>query len=147
MKAETEAVTDDEWLLRRIRIEQFRTGRLPIISPNAFEPRIRGREPDTDGISFYRKACLDDVKDVLSTIAAERRHEFGIVQIPVSLVHALSLSVEIRIDGRVQGHVVIPELNSLAYAENKSRFTSMKERLAVAASEESNILVSPTPSA
>jgi hypothetical protein len=86
MKSETDPITDDEWLLRRVRIEKFRTDKVPLISPNAFEPRVKGRDPDTDGISLYRAACLADPSEVLATIAPERMHEYGIVRIPVSLL-------------------------------------------------------------
>jgi hypothetical protein len=94
MKDETDPIADDEWLLRRVRIEKFRTDKNPVISPNAFEPRIKGRDPDTDGISFYRAACLNDPSEVLATIASERRHEYGIVRISVSLLKSLQLSVQ-----------------------------------------------------
>jgi hypothetical protein len=60
MKSEHDPITDEEWLLRRVRKEQFRTEKTPIISPNAFEPRIKGQDPDTDGISLYRAQCLSD---------------------------------------------------------------------------------------
>lgn len=60
MKSEDAPITDDEFLLRRVRCEKFRSNEVPRISPNAFEPRISGRDPDIDGISLYREACLDD---------------------------------------------------------------------------------------
>lgn len=46
MKAESDPITEDELLLRRVRIEKFCTNEVPLISPNAFEPRIQGRDPD-----------------------------------------------------------------------------------------------------
>lgn len=147
MKAETDPISEDEWLLRRVRVEKFRTDKLPIISPNAFEPRIKGRDPDTDGISLYRAACLADPSEVLATIVPERRHEYGIVRIPVSLLRSLHLSVQSRPDDRIRGHVVVPELNSVDYESDKSRFTSIKERLAVMASADENIVKQPTSSA
>ncbi len=143
MKAETDPITGDEWLLRRVRVEQFRTNKVPIISPNAFEPRIKGREPDTDGISLYRAACLTDPSEVLATVAPERRHEYGIVRIAVSSLQPLRLSVESKPDDRIKGHVVIPELNSVDYAADKSRFTPIKERLAIMASADENIVKQP----
>src|SRR5689334_1348658 len=74
MKSEGDPITDDEWLLRRVRIEKFRTDRVPIISPNAFEPRVRGCDVDMDGISLYRAACIADPSEVLATVAPERQH-------------------------------------------------------------------------
>lgn len=144
MKAETAPIADDEWLLRRVRVEKFRTDKVPIISPNAFEPRIKGRDPDTDGISLYRAACLDDASEVLATIAPERRHEYGIARVSVSGLRSLGLSVESKPDDRIRGHVVIPELNSRDYESDKSRFTPIKEKLARMASENENIVRSPT---
>jgi hypothetical protein len=144
MKAETDPITDDEWLLRRIRVERFRTDEVPIISPNAFEPRIKGRDPDTDGISFYRAACLADPSEVLATIAPERWHEYGIVRISVSSLKSLQLSVKSKPDQRIRGHVVVPELNSVDYQSHKSRFTPIKERLAAMVSKDENIVKRPT---
>jgi hypothetical protein len=143
MKTETEAITDDEWLFRRVRIEKFRTDKVPVISPNAFEPRISGRDPDTEGISLYRAACLESPSDVLATIAPDRWHENGIVQVSVSYLKALGLSVQIAPDAQIKGHVVIPELNAIAYATNKAGFTPVKLSLAMEASKDENIVMWP----
>ena len=145
MKSESDPITDEEWLLRRVRREQFRTEKYPLISPNAFEPRIKGREPDTDGISLYRQACLADVSMILETVANERRSEYGIVRVPVTLLRTLNLTVTAVPDERILGHVVIPELNASDYAANKSAFLSIKEALATVASEDANILRWPNP--
>jgi hypothetical protein len=145
MKPETDPITDDEWLLRRVRVERFRNDKTPIISPNAFEPRVKGRDIDHDGISLYREACLSSATDILATVSAERVHEYGIVRIPVSLLLSLRLSVQSRPDARILGHVVIPELNAATYEANKASFTPIKERLAVVASEEGNIMHRPSP--
>jgi hypothetical protein len=143
MKSEVDPITDDEWLLRRVHRERFRTDRVPVISPNAFEPRVKGRDPDTDGISLYRAACLADSAQVLATIAPQRMREFGIVRISVSFLKSLNLSVQSRPDERVAGHVVIPQLNARDYASNKAQFTPIKEKLATEASKEENILRQP----
>lgn len=144
MKSEAEPITDDEWLFRRVRKEQFRTDKVPLISPNAFEPRIKGRDPDTDGISLYRAECLADPDEALATIAAGQRHEYGIVRISVSFIlKALGLSVTSKPDQRAKGHVVIPELNSTDYQIDKARFIPIKEKLAVEASKAGNIVKQP----
>lgn len=140
MLSEDAPITDDEGLLRRVRMERFRTDRAPIISPNEFEPRIKGREPDTDGLSLYREACLADPREVLATVAPERRHEYGIVRIPVSVIRALSLTVVSRPVAPINGHVVIPELNAQDYAADKARFTAIKLALAVEASKDENMV-------
>lgn len=144
MKPETDSITDDEWLLRRVRVERFRTDKTPIISPNAFEPRVKGRDIDHDGISLYREACVSAPADILATVAEDKRHEYGIVRVPVSLLKALNLSVQIHQDPRVLGHVVIPELNAAAYEADKAPFTPIKERLATVASEDANIVRRPS---
>lgn len=144
MKPETDPITDDEWLLRRVRVERFRTDKTPIISPNAFEPRVKGRDIDHDGISLYREACLSAPTDILATVVEDRRHEYGIVRVPVSLLKALNLSVRIRSDDRVLGHVVIPELNAKAYNADKASFIAIKEQLAAVASENENIVCCPS---
>jgi hypothetical protein len=140
MKSESDPITDEEWLLRRVRREQFRTEKHPLISPNAFEPRIKGRDPDTDGISLYRQACLAEVSLILVTLAPERHSEYGIVRVPVTLLRTLNLTVTSIPDERIPGHVVIPELNASDYAADKSAFLSIKETLATVASEDANIL-------
>lgn len=145
MKDETDPITDDEWFLRRVRVEKFRTDKVPTISPNAFEPRVKGRDPDTDGISLYRESCLASPDEVLAPVAEDRRHEYGIVRIPYSLLKSHNLTVRIVRDDRVKGHVVIPELNASDYEADKARFTPIKDRLAAVASEDQNILRSPTP--
>jgi hypothetical protein len=143
MKTETDAITDDEWLFRRVRIERFQTDRVPIISPNAFEPRVTGRDPDKEGISLYRAECLDSPLDVLATIDPEGRNKNGIVRVSVSFLKSLGLSVQIAPDPQIKGHVVIPELNSIDYAGNKASFTSIKLSLATEASKEENIVTRP----
>ena len=143
MKSEADPIDDDEWLLRRVRYDRFRSDQVPIISPNAFEPRIKGREPDSDGISLYRLACVADPTEVLKTVEPVRWHEFAIVRVPVSLIKSLGFSVQSKPDGRIPGHVVIPELNAKAYGNDKARFTPFKLRLATEASKEGNILKQP----
>ncbi len=144
MKSETDPITDDEWLLRRVRVERFRTDQTPIVSPNAFEPRVKGRDIDHDGISLYREACLHAPADVLATVAEDKRNEYAIVRIPITLIKSLYLSVKTKKDPRILGHVVIPELNADAYSADKVRFTPIKNKLAESASEEANILLRPS---
>lgn len=145
MKDQSEPITEEEWFLRRVRFDRFRTNKIPLISPNAFEPRVTGRDPDTDGISLYRAACLASPDEILATVAEDRRHEFGIVRIPYSLLVELNLTVRSAPDERVNGHVEIPELNARAYADNqaKAALKAMMLRLAEVASEDENILREP----
>jgi hypothetical protein len=144
MKPETDPITEDEFLLRRVRVEQFRTDQVPVISPNAFEPRIRGRDPDLDGISLYRESCLNSPMEILATVPEVRIGQYGIVRIPVHFLGSIGLSIRSEPDTRILGHVVIPELNSTDYEADKAKFTAMKLRLAEKASESTNIVLSPT---
>jgi hypothetical protein len=132
MKAETDPITEDEWLIRLVWEDRF-TNRVPIISPNAFEPR-GGRNPDTDGISFYRKDCLNDPAAALLAVAEEKRPRYGMVLVPVRLLTSRGFSVRPAPD-IVPGHVVVPELNITDYGADKARFTPIKLRLAEVASE------------
>jgi len=143
MKSEADPITDDEWLLRRVHKDRFRSEKVPIISPSAFEPRIKGRDPDDDGISLYREACLSSPEEILATVAEDKRHNFGIVRVPVKLLRELDLSIESRPDDRIPGHVVIPALNAGDYAASKSSYTPTLLDLARLASQDENIVLAP----
>ncbi|MCS7167271.1 MAG: hypothetical protein RMI91_11630 [Gemmatales bacterium] len=143
MKQEHEPISGDEWLLRRVHRQYFRPGQFMVISPNAFEPRVRGRAPDTDGISLFRAACLSRPEEVLSPITPNKRKDYGVVRISVRFIKSLGLNVVSRPVPDLPGHVVIPELNAYDYAANKSRFTPIKMRLAEEASQRGNTLIWP----
>ena len=145
MKTESEPVSDDEWLLRRIRFEQFRPSKSPLVSPKAFRPRTEGREPDRDGISLYRLSCVSDFPEILTFIDPDKRLEYGIVQIPVLLIYSLGMTVSIRPDARISGHVIIPELNDSTLKSELFRLTPIMARLAAIASDPANILLRPSP--
>jgi hypothetical protein len=68
-KRESDPISDDELLVRRVRVERFKSDRIPIVSPSAFEPRTKGDSQDVDGISLYRLDCLESVLDALRTIS------------------------------------------------------------------------------
>jgi hypothetical protein len=141
VKPETDPITDDEWLIRLVHFDKF-TGKVPPVSPNAFEPRVKGDHPDATGLSLFRKDCLADPEQVLAVVSADKRPLKGLVLIPVPLLAELGLTVRPDPIPDVPGHVVIPELNSAAYAADKARFTPTKVRLAEAAGQ--NILRRPT---
>ncbi len=145
MKPESEPISDDEYLLRRVHRDRFRSDRAPVVSPNAFEPRIKGRDPDADGISLFREACVAAATDILATIPEEKRNEYAIVRVPVTLFKDLGLTARPVPDDRVLGHVVIPELNAADYDADKTRFTPVKLALATAASEDAAVVQRPTP--
>lgn len=137
MIEETAAISDDEWLLRRI--PQMRWG-----SRKAFEPRLpKGttRDPDTTGISFFRLACLGEFSDVLAVTDPANRHLFGIAAISVSALKSLGFTVVIEQDPRIRGHVVIPELRAELYEANPASFTPLLLRLSELADQ--NVLRTP----
>jgi hypothetical protein len=145
MKSEGDPITDDEWLIRRVPRNYYDESLDQKISPNAFEPRVKGRDPDTDGISLYRADCLSDPSDVLATVKEERRGDIALVRVSVSLLKKMGYSIRAKPDERVKGHVVIPELNSIDYGASKAKFTPAKVSLAEEASKDENILKKPTP--
>ncbi|MCE9531318.1 MAG: hypothetical protein K8T89_09385 [Planctomycetes bacterium] len=125
MKSETDPITEDEWLIRLAWEDKIKNH---LVSANLFEPR-EGRNPDTDGISLYRKDCLADPFEALRAISEDKRDRYGIVLIPVHLIYSLGLTIRIKPD-MVPGHVVIPELNIADYKANKVKFTPIKAELA-----------------
>lgn len=145
MKDEADPITDDEWLIRRIPQERFSTEKVPPISTGAFEPRLKGRDIDLTGISMYRAACLADPLETLATVQEDRRHKCGLVQLQVAFLKSLGLSVQPEHDGRVKGHVVLPELKATDYREQREHLLPKQRKMAEEASREENILKRPGP--
>jgi hypothetical protein len=142
-KSESEPVSEDEWLLRRVRKERVKRNRVPMIGPAAFEPRINGRDPDVDGISLFRLACLNDVMELIENIAPEKRTLQGIVRVPVALIRSLGLTIDVKPVSFVPGHVVLREINASAFANREDWLPAVLEELAKAASEPGNVLIWP----
>ena len=136
MKSESESIAEDEWLIRLVW-ETRVTDKTPVIEQNSFEPR----KDETDGISFFRAACLADPADALAVIAEDKRPRYAIVQVPVVVMNQLGLIVAMAPIERVAGHVVLANLNWTAYKADKKRFTPIMRRLAEVASR--NILRRP----
>ncbi len=145
VKPETDEITDDEWLLRRVDATAFRDRKTPLVSPNAFEPRTKGRDIDVTGISLYRLDCLAKPEDILATIPEEKRSLKGIVKIPVALIKSLKLTIVVEEDNRVLGHVVISELNADSYTKDPIAIKPILLQLATSASQPENILLRPSP--
>jgi hypothetical protein len=155
-KQESDPISEDELLVRRVRVERFRSNKVPYVSPSAFEPRTKGDSQDVDGISLYRLDCFESALDALRTIAIEtKRMETGVVAIQVlevRSIRAMKLSVtesyeDVSKPDRVAGHVVIPELNSREYASKKNDMKQAMFALASYASAADRILVKPSNSA
>ena len=146
LKDETEPITDDEWLYRRVHATRFRTARTPFVSPGAFEPIIKGNYPDIDGISLFRADCLSSAEDVLASISdPKKRKANGVVKLQVSELKSLGLSVEFTPDDTIRGHVSIPELSADAFVEERARCKELMNKLAEMASPEERIVVEPDP--
>jgi hypothetical protein len=143
MKAETDPLTDDEWLLRIVWHARFRTNKTPTISPDAFAPRgPKTRNPDWTGISLYRLACLASPADVLANMPADKRLLNGIVGIRASDLSRLGLSVvpDPEPPGPsgeppIPGHVVVPELRWEAYDNSPTTLDPILDALATTASQ------------
>ncbi len=152
MKAQSDPITPDEWLLRIIWHDKFVSTRTPIISPRAFEPRgPKAKKPDDEGISLFRLACLPEPSDVLVNIAADKRPANGIAGLTVADLTTLGFTVG-RKDhepevgqSAILGHVVVPELTWALYAANPSAFTPRLLALAMLASRDGSIFVRPAP--
>lgn len=122
LKEETEPIADDEWLYRRVHTMGFRTAKTPFVSPSAFEPRVKGEAPDTDGISLFRADCLELPEDILALIDdVEKRKSNGIVRVSVSEVKKLGLSVSPTPVDTIPGHISLPELSATAFANKDTR--------------------------
>ncbi|MEZ6143558.1 MAG: hypothetical protein R3B84_23585 [Zavarzinella sp.] len=140
MKSEASSITSDEWLLRRIWHERF----FPRISPNAFLPRTKGRDIDEHGISLFRLSCLNSPSDILVTMDSEKRLLTGIVQIPVSKLFELGIQVVSDPIPDILGHVLIPEISSTTYTNDKLQIIQLMKQLADMANEEGNQLIIPS---
>ena len=146
LKEETEPITDDEWLYRRVHTMRFRTARTPFVSPSAFEPNVKGKYPDTDGISLFRADCLRSAEDILANISdPEKRKANGVVKLQVSELKSLGLSVKSTPDDNLRGHVSVPELSAGTFVKEKTRCKDCMKKLAELVSPEERIVVKPDP--
>jgi hypothetical protein len=134
MRSEEEPITDDEWLLRRVHRDKFRTDTAPL-DPNAFRPTTSGNCIDVTGISLFREACQQSADDILRLMTPAKRADYGIVKVRVSDLKKLNLSVVRDPVPEIPGHVVIPELNALEYEKCKIKYTPIKRQLAEFANE------------
>lgn len=134
MKAESDPVSPDEWLIRLVFHDRF-VPRTPPIAEVAFAPRTKGREPDVNGLSLFRTDCVREPEDVLVVVPEDKRPRYGIVQIPVSLVRELGLTLVADPIPESPGHVVIPELNSTTYVVERAKYVPIVQRLAEVASD------------
>lgn len=138
MKSEDEPVGPDEFVLRLIWRDFLKLGNVPKISPRAFRPRPN----ETDGISVFREACVSRPEDILIVIDPQKRDKYGIVRIPVAGIQAMGLSLVSAKIETAPGHVVIPELNIVAFDADSVNLESKMEALAALAG--ANLIRRPT---
>ncbi len=130
LKDESEPISDDEWLVRRVRYDRFRDHKTPYVSPGAFEPRTGGSQPDEEGISLYRLSCLGSVQPILDFIADPvKQSEAGFVQVNVGELLTIGLTTQRDKDDNVKGHVVIPELSAPAFRDAKGARKLCREKM------------------
>ena len=139
MKDEDSPVSPDELVLRLIWEDFFNPGRPVPVRDRAFLPRPN----ETEGISVFRLACLNNPEDALAVIAPEKRERYALAALPVTELAALGLTVLPAKIETVPGHAVLPELNAGAVADDAPRWAVIRERLARIASQ--NILRQPNP--
>ncbi len=146
MKKETDPIAPDEWLIRRVHRDQFRTGKDPYVSPKAFRPRVKGDQPDTDGISLFRLACLRDENDILEMISDEqKRKAIGFVRVQVAELSNLGLTVRRTPIEAIRGHVSIPEMDvdAMSDPDKRSQINERMDKLAKLTSQDDRILRDP----
>jgi hypothetical protein len=151
-KNENEPIDAEEILVRRARSEKME--KFPIVSKGAFLPRVKGNDPDTEGISLYRLSCLDDPQEALSTLKTDdQKNKTGLVALKVSEIQGLSVdgtplqvvSDPLPIDdaNRIPGHVVIKGLDAPNYKKCKEDVEKAMGTLARFASAEKRCIVKP----
>jgi hypothetical protein len=147
MKDQGAPITEEEWLLRRVHLENFDSINPPKISLYAFKPQVKGRSPDTTGISFYRQSCIQDIEEVLAKTDETKRAKYGIVRLPLSLLVSNRLAV-VRDDDHehpiVLGHVVLPKISSTRYSSDKDEVLPSMKLLADFVNEQQEFLLLPS---
>ncbi len=112
--SQDEAVDSDESILRRIsrHADHYNPSLDLPITPFAFRPR----DDDTDGISLFRERMVSTT----TLRDSGRNPPYVIARLKASDVFALGLSLApTPSEEGIPGHVVIPELSSIAYRNNK----------------------------
>lgn len=140
MKAEDEAVSADEQVLRLIHPVYYKADLALPIQPEAFRPLDSGET----GLSVFRLDCLRDPLDALTAIAEGKRSLYYIACLAVADLKSLGLSVQPEPVAALPGHAIIPELNTIAYHQDKVFWKQVQRQLAELASR--NIVHRPGPS-
>lgn len=139
-------MTDDEWLIRRVHRDQFRVGVDPYVSPKAFRPQVKGYNPDHDGISLFRLACIQSTDDILRMVDdPQKKKAVGLVKVRVSELLAQGLTINQTPVEAVRGHVSIPEMDvkAMTDAKLKPKLYERMDELANIASRADRIIRDP----
>jgi len=142
MKAETDPVTDEEFVFRFIWGDFYKPALACPVRPRAFEPKQR----ETTGISVFRTTFVTSPADTLAVIAEDKRDRYSIARWAVRDLTALGLTVlpDPRTDEpRVPGHAVIRELTFDAFQADKARWQPVIDQLAALAA--ADIVHRPSP--
>lgn len=125
---EDSPILDEEWLYRRVHASMVDPDGSPL-SPKSFEPRTKGRDIDTDGISLYRECCLVSSDQLIASIPPDKRHLHGIVKIRVIEVKSAGMTV-VPNKAQIPGHVLIPEINARKYSKSNTEMIKGMNTLA-----------------
>lgn len=139
-KAESEPVTDDEFVFRAIpNVRNYYDPSLPQpVVRVAFEPNSQ----DTDGLSVFREACGVTAAEV--AMALPRKGDYYVARLSVAALATKKLTVQAKpLCDQPKGHAVIPELNLATFQANKPKSKVLQRALAVLAG---NCIVYKPPS-
>lgn len=129
MKDETSPVSPDEVVARLIWKDFYKPTEPVPVREGAFRPK----PGETDGISVFRAACLNDPRDVLAVIAPEKRDKYALALLPVSELLMLGLTVQPAKIDTIPGHAVIPELNITGIPTGPAGRALLRQLAAIAA--------------
>lgn len=138
MKDESDPVSPDEFILRRIpNLPNYINLSLPIPVTNAgFSPT----NDDVDGLSVYREKFV-----TAKEIAEAGRSDAGYYVVRFKAEDLLNLGMTLDPDpqeGELSGHTLIPELSQTAKIQDKKKYRELALKIARLASEK-DIIYSP----
>lgn len=123
MSDELEPIEEDEFVLRRIHRDHYKTSLPDPVLRMAFEPR-RG---ENDGLSVYRERWVTPAQ-----VAASGRTPgaYYVTRLAVRDLRKLNLTVVPAPRSELPGHAVIPELSWEAQQKDKKRSKQLQIELA-----------------
>ncbi len=129
MTQESDPITAQEFVLRRIHKNQVILTSPTPIQRNAFEPKPR----DDTGISVYREAI---VSAAAVAAAGAKAGEYYVARLAITDLIRLGLTlIPDPQPGELPGHCVIPELTWQSFQQNKQSSKEVQRNLAQLASQ------------